>query len=142
MRINKANGFTLIEMMLVVVIIGMLASVVAANIPGILNKSRIKAALAQVKTFELALTDFNMDCGRFPTTDEGLQALVKDPGIEGWHGPYVNQRELNEDPWNKDYCYSDDPQHGLEFDVFSSGPDGEVYTDDDVGNWKMKKVKD
>lgn len=136
------GGFTLIEMMIVVVIMGILAAVVLPNVIPQAEGARIKGASAQVMTLETALNSFYLDCSRYPTTSEGLQALVQDPGLDAWHGPYLTRKELNEDPWGNEYCYSEEPDRGVDFDVFSKGPDGQENTDDDIGNWKMKKEKD
>lgn len=132
---NKEAGFTLVELMLVVVILGILAAVVLPNLSGMSEKAKINAAKAQISTLETALDNFELDTGSFPTTDQGLQALVADPGIEGWSRPYLRKKAVPKDPWNNEYIYKREGERGVNFEVFSMGPDGQENTDDDIGNW-------
>lgn len=135
MKRTREAGFTLVELMLVVVILGILAAVVLPNLAGQQEKGKRAAAKTQISTFELSLDQFELDCGRYPTTEEGLNALVSDPGISGWNGPYLKRREVPRDPWQEDYVYKIDGGRGVNYDVFSKGADKQENTDDDIGNW-------
>jgi general secretion pathway protein G len=134
----KRTAFTLIEMILVVVIIGLLASLVLPQFIGRGREAKIAAAQAQIDSFKIALNNFELDTGRFPTTTEGLQALVEKPASLGadsnWR-PYLDEKKIPTDPWDNEYLYR---QPGVEnphtYDLFSSGPDGKPNTDDDIGN--------
>ena len=143
-RRHAAAGFTLIELMLVIVIIATLAAVVAMNVVGKSNEGRIGAAKAQIATFEQCLAQFEADCGRFPTTAEGLDALrTPQASIKGWKGPYLT-KDVPNDPWGNPYQYRSPGQHGVAgqtstFDIWSNGPDGQEGTPDDIQNWALDK---
>lgn len=135
-RMGRA-GFTLVELILVITIIGIMASVVAINVRGSTLRAKKNAAKAQIKTFETALSTFDIHMGRYPTSDEGLRALIENPdGGDEWGGPYLRSRDVPKDPWNNDYIYNPDGSRGIDFDVFSVGPDGQEGTEDDIGNWE------
>jgi general secretion pathway protein G len=118
------NGFTLIELLVVLVILVLLASLVGPRVIGYLGSSRTKAAKIQVESLSSALELFKLDIGRYPTTSEGLKALVEAPGgASGWSGPYLTKREVPNDPWGRPYNYRSD---GLaSFDIFSLGADNQ-----------------
>ena len=132
------KGFTLIELLVVVIIIGLLASLVAPKFFGKLAQSRIKTAKAQIELFGAALDEFRLDNGRYPTTEEGLQALRTRPeGLENWAGPYL-PKEIPKDPWGHDYVYKSPGEHG-DYDLLSYGRDGQPGgegEDADVVSWK------
>jgi general secretion pathway protein G len=142
MRRNRRQGFTLIELMLVIVIIATLAAIVATNIAGKGQEAKIGAAKQQISNLESALDMFEAECGRYPTTAEGLEALRTAPsGIKNWKGPYM-KKEIPLDPWQNPYGYRSPGQHGASsVDLWSNGPDGQEGTDDDIQNWNLDKVK-
>jgi len=127
-------GFTLIELIMVIVILGMLAAVVGPNVYDKLVKSRDQIAKIQISELESALQLYVFDTGRFPTTAEGLQALIRNPtGIDSWNGPYM-KKGVPLDPWGRQYAYKSPGDHD-DFDIFSFGADGLEGTEDDVCSW-------
>lgn len=141
MKQGRESGFTLVELMLVVVILGILAAVVLPNLAGKIGIARKGGVKAQISAFENALDQFEIDCGRYPTTEEGLQALITDPGIEGWHGPYLRKKSALKDPWGKPYMYNvEATRSGINYDVYSTGEDGQDNTEDDIGNWEAEET--
>lgn len=116
------GGFTLIELIVVVLIIGMLAALVAPKFFGKVEESRVRAAQAQIELFGAALDQFRLDVGRYPTTAEGLSALrVQASGLESWRGPYI-RKEVPRDPWGKEFVYTSPGEHD-EYDIVSLGAD-------------------
>ena len=136
---NSERGFTLIELIVVLVILSLLAAVVVPNIYKHLSTSRSQIARVQIGEFESALSLFAFDVGRYPTQAEGLEALVSNPGnLPSWNGPYL-KKALPMDPWGKPYVYRIPGTHGIEFDLFSYGPDGVEGGEGenaDITNWK------
>ncbi len=124
MKITNGNkGFTLIEIMIVMIIIGLLAALVAPKFFGRLSSAKLSAAKAQIELIGTALDAFRLDTGRYPTTEEGLKALREKPsGVENWHGPYL-PKEIPLDPWKRPYIYKCPGEHG-EYDLISYGLDG------------------
>lgn len=140
-RAFAARGFTLIEIMVVVVIIGLLAAIVAPNVIGNIDQAAVTRARQDVRSIETALNLYRLDNFRYPTTDQGLQALVSNPGqnaAPNWKsGGYLDR--VPRDPWNNLYQYSNPGQRG-EFDVWSFGADrqpGGEDVDADIGNWNL-----
>jgi general secretion pathway protein G len=132
---RSEKGFTLIELIVVLVILGLLAAVVGPKVYEKLAGSKSKIAKIQITELEGALQMYSFDMGQFPSSSEGLEALVRNPGSsETWKGPYL-AKELPKDPWDRAYVYRYPGMHG-EFDIFSLGPDGSEGTDDDVCSWK------
>lgn len=115
------RAFTLIELIVVVLIIGLLAALVAPKFFGKVEESRIKATQAQIELFGAALDQFRLDVGRYPTTSEGLSALRADAGIENWRGPYI-KKEIPKDPWGREFAYTSPGEHD-EYDIVSLGAD-------------------
>jgi general secretion pathway protein G len=141
-RIRAAqSGFTLIEIIVVVVIIGLLAAVVTQTLSGRTDDARIAKARQDIQAMETALTLYKLDNFRYPTSEQGLRALVEkpaDPDIRNWkEGGYV--KRLSKDPWGRDYLYESPGTHG-EIDIYTLGADGQAggeKADADIGNWTL-----
>ncbi len=137
--IRNSSGFTLIELIVVVVIIGLLAGLVLPQFIRQEEKAKLKAARAQIELFATALDTFRLDVGRYPTTEEGLQALRQKPGnLDRWDGPYL-KKDLPLDPWNKPYVYKSPGDHGP-YDIVSYGADGVPGGDGDnrdINSWEQ-----
>jgi len=138
-RIRSQNGFTLIELIVVMIILGLLAALVAPRIFGRVGQARQKAARTQIELFGTALDSFRLDVGRYPTTSEGLESLLRQPSdAEGWNGPYLKKSEIPLDPWGQPYQYRSPGEHG-DYDLYSYGADkteGGEGEDADVVSWK------
>ncbi len=139
MRIlRRDQGFTLVELMLVVIIIGVLVAMVAPRLTGRSRQAKEAAAQADITAhLSAALDMFELDNGRFPTTAEGMDALRTAPaGVRRWKGPYL-KRPIPMDAWGRPYIYRSPGQHNREdYDLFSYGPDGVEGNEDDITNWK------
>ncbi|HEX9052944.1 MAG TPA: type II secretion system major pseudopilin GspG [Anaeromyxobacter sp.] len=137
-RPGPGGGFTLLELLVVMVIIGLLAGFVAPRYFAQVGKSQVKVARAQIDALDKALDQFRLDVGRYPTTEEGLQALVAQPGGDAsWAGPYL-KKGVPADPWGRPYLYQQPGTHGGDFDLQSYGKDGRpggTGEDADVTNW-------
>ncbi len=132
---RSEKGFSLIELIVVLVILGLLAAVVAPNVYNKLAKGKDQIAKIQIKEIEGAIQLFSFDMGRNPDSAEGLEALVRNPGgFDSWKGPYL-AKTLPADPWGKPYIYRSPGSHG-DYDLFSPGADGTEGNDDDICNWK------
>jgi general secretion pathway protein G len=117
-------GFTLIEMLVVLVIIGLIMGLVGPRVLSYLSDSRIKATRLQIASFSNSLDLYYLDVGRYPTTQEGLAALVKrPPGVDVWNGPYLKGGAVPLDPWRNAYVYTAPGAHGG-YDLMSFGSDG------------------
>jgi len=132
------KGFTLVELLVVMVIIGLLAALVGPKLFPKLGKGKQSAAKAQIELLSQGLDQFRLDVGRYPTTQEGLAALITNPGgLDNWDGPYL-KKALPNDPWGKPYGYQCPGTHG-EFDIYSYGRDGAPGgegEDKDVASWE------
>ncbi|MBI4455056.1 MAG: type II secretion system major pseudopilin GspG [Acidobacteria bacterium] len=137
-RNKREKGFSLIELIVVLVILGLLAAVVGPAVMRRLKGSRTQIAKIQISQFEESLDLFNFDVGRYPGTQEGLQALIQNSGnVPNWSGPYLKKNALPKDPWGHDYVYRSPGQHG-EYDLYSLGADGQEGGDGenaDVSSW-------
>ena len=138
---QSMGGFTLMELLVVLAILGLLMSLVGPQVLKQLGGAKTKTAAIQIKDLEQSLEMYKLDVGRFPTTEQGLVALVTKPGsVSGWNGPYLKS-DVPLDPWNREYNYKYPGEHG-ELDIFSYGqngaPGGEGE-DADVGNWKQPR---
>jgi general secretion pathway protein G len=119
------RGFTLVEMLVVITIIGLIMGLIGPRVLNYLSESKVKAAKIQMQSFSSALDLFNLDAGRYPSTAEGLAALVRHtPGVEAWNGPYLRGGSVPNDPWNHPYIYRAPGQHGA-YDIMSYGADGQ-----------------
>ena len=134
---NRNGGFTLLELLVVLVILGLLAGYVAPKYFSQVGKSEVKVARAQIDGLEKALEQYRIDIGHFPSTEQGLAALMVKPADEArWDGPYLKKAVPN-DPWGKPYQYRMPGEHG-ELDMFSFGRDGQpggTGVDADIVNW-------
>ncbi|MBW8365823.1 MAG: type II secretion system major pseudopilin GspG [Rhizobium sp.] len=134
---SRNRGFTLLELLVVLVILGLLAGYVAPKYFAQIGKSEVKTAKAQIVALEKALDQYRIDTGRYPNTEQGLAALNAKPADEPhWDGPYLKKAVPN-DPWGKPYQYKMPGEHG-EVDIFSFGRDGTSGgsgEDADIGNW-------
>ncbi len=116
-------GFSLLELLVVLAILGLLVGVVGPRVIGALGKAKGQTAEVQISNIELALDTFLLDVGRYPTQEEGLEALLNDPGgVAGWAGPYLNDESLPMDPWNRPYKFRS-KSSGTGVDVYSLGAD-------------------
>ncbi|HZZ42469.1 MAG TPA: type II secretion system major pseudopilin GspG [Tepidisphaeraceae bacterium] len=133
---NRRNAFTLIELLLVLVILAVLAAVVVPKFTHRSEDAKLTAAKTDISNMETALDAFEIDCGRTPTSEEGLQALVQNPAnLPDWKGPYL--KRLNMDPWQHPYVYVSPGQHNTSgIDLYSMGPDGREGNDD-ITNWQQ-----
>jgi general secretion pathway protein G len=137
-KMRNSDGFTLIELLVVMVIIGLLAALVGPRFIRQEEKAKIKATKAQIELLGTALDTFRLDVGRYPSTQEGLEALRTKPGgLERWDGPYL-KKDLPLDPWGKAYAYKSPGEHGA-FDIVSYGADGAAGGEEDnrdITSWE------
>lgn len=135
------GGFTLIELLLVMVILTVLAAVVVPKFTKRSEQARITAANTDISNLEVALDSFEVDMGRYPTSTEGLKALVDEPyGTKtlSWKGPYI-KRGVPNDPWGNQYVYTIPGKHNTYgYDLYSYGADGQEGGDDDIDNWSTR----
>src|SRR5262245_32560328 len=138
-RNNLTRAFTLIELLLVLVILGILAAIVVPKFSGRTEQARVTAAKTQISSFATALDAFEVDNGFYPKGRNGLADLVQQPkDAQNWRGPYL--KDVPKDPWNNDYVYEAPGRHNSAgYDVMSMGPDGRTGGDDDITNWEQKK---
>jgi general secretion pathway protein G len=133
----RSLGFTLLELLVVMVIIGLLAGYVGPKYFSQIGKSEVKVAKAQIDGLEKALDQYRLDVGHYPNTEQGLAGLIKAPvGENKWQGPYL-KKEVPKDPWGAAYQYRQPGEHG-EFDLFSFGKDGKAGGEGeaaDITNW-------
>jgi general secretion pathway protein G len=133
---KQYSAFTLIELLLVMVILVVLASIVVPKFTGRSEQARLTAAKTDISAIDGALDAFEVDNGRYPSNEEGLAALITAPsGLQNWHGPYLKRSTLPVDPWGAPYVYHYPGTHNANgYDLFSTGPDGREGNDD-VTNW-------
>ena len=139
----RQSGFTLVEVMVVLLIIGIMASIVAPNILGNQEDAQLKKAAVDIQQLESALEMYKLKNSQFPTTEQGLDALVNEPTIEPLPRNYPDGgfiRRLPEDPWNNPYTLISPGEMGR-VDIFSNGPDQQPGTDDDIGNWNLNEYQ-
>jgi general secretion pathway protein G len=138
MNLSRRNrGFTLIELMLVMVILAILAAIVVPKFTGKSEQARVAAAKTDIAGIETALDAFEIENGRYPTTEEGLAALMEAPsGLKKWNGPYL--KRLSPDPWGQPYNYRYPGTHTTNgYDLYSYGPEGREGGAGQVDNWTV-----
>ena len=138
--ISREAGFTFIELMMVVLIIGVLAAVIVPRVVKRGEDARIAAARADIEAMSLALDLYKIDNQKYPSTSQGLEALNKQPTTfpipPNWKGPYFKKNPDFKDPWGNKYGYVSPGVHNQDYDVSSYGPDGQDGGGDDIENWK------
>jgi general secretion pathway protein G len=137
---RRKHGFTLVEMLLVLVILAVLAAIVIPKFSGRSQQAKVTAAHSQISSIELALDAFEVDTGYYPTGNAGLNALVDEPsGAQNWKGPYL-KKGIPLDPWGNPYVYNYPGKNNAKgYDIMSMGPDGRAGGDDDITNWDARK---
>jgi len=142
---RRESGFTLIEIMVVLVIIAILGALIAPQILGRVDEARVTAARQDIRTLGTALDFYKMDNFRYPTTEQGLQALVEkpdDPAVRNWRaGGYLKSTTVPKDPWGNEYRYLQPGSKGGAYDLYSFGSDGETGgegADADIGSWNLE----
>jgi general secretion pathway protein G len=137
-RARGDAGFTLVEILVVIAIIALIVGIVGPRVLNYLAESKVKAAKIQIQSLSSALDLFNLDTGRYPSSSEGLVALVQSPGnIQAWNGPYLKGGVVPDDPWGKAYVYRSPGEHGP-YDIMSYGSDGQeggTGTAADIVSW-------
>ena len=124
-RITKPRGFTLVELLVVLAILGMLAALVGPQVLNQLGGAKSKSAQIQIRDLEQALELYKLDVGRFPNNGEGLEALVRSPSnARGWNGPYLRKDEIPLDPWGNEYQYQFPADTAAGYELISYGSDG------------------
>src|SRR5512133_1243378 len=136
---RSTQGFTLVEMLLVLVILGVLAAIVYPKVAGRGEQARVTSTQTQISAFKTALDAFEVDNGFYPKGRNGLQDLVQKPrDAVNWRGPYLES--IPKDPWGNEYVYENPGKRNQNsFDIMSLGPDGRSGTEDDIGNWSAGK---
>lgn len=139
MKNLRQQGFTLLEVMVVIVILGILASMVVPNLMGSQERANVQKAVSDINALETSLSMYKLDNYNYPSTEQGLDALVEETDVEPLprrfpEGGYV--KRLPKDPWGNEYQLLNPGENG-KYDVFSMGQDGEAGTDDDIGNWNL-----
>ena len=136
---HRAGGFTLIELLVVLAILGLLIGLVTPQVMKYLGRAKTDTARVDVQNIGVALDLFRLDLARYPTQEEGLKALIRQPpGLERWQGPYLKQTREPTDPWGRPYHYQIPSQHGGEYDIYTLGADdapGGTGENQDVTSW-------
>ncbi|WP_448213676.1 type II secretion system major pseudopilin GspG [Colwellia sp. MEBiC06753] len=136
---QRQSGFTLLEVMVVIVILGILASMVVPNLMGSQERANVQKAVSDITALETSLSMYKMDNYNYPTTEQGLEALVTQTDVEPLPRRFPEDgyiKRLPNDPWGNEYQLLNPGEMG-KIDIFSMGPDGEAGTDDDIGNWNL-----
>jgi general secretion pathway protein G len=136
---RKQTGFTLLELLVVLGIIAMLAGLVGPQVMKHMGESKVRAAKVQIEDLSQTMDMYKLDVGSYPTTEQGLNALIENPGdIQRWNGPYLRKAKVPLDPWNNEYRYTSPGEHG-KFDISSFGADGKEGgegEDKDLNSWE------
>jgi len=138
---RRFRGFTLTELLVVMVIIVLLAGVAVTYVPKRIEEARVAKTQAEIRTLESALRQFQIRMGDVPTQAESLEALVTAPqgnrNVDKWNGPYLNPPVVPQDAWGNPYIYRAPGSHNTDFDLLSTGKDGREGTDDDITSWEQ-----
>jgi len=135
------RGFSLIELLVVIIILGLIASLVGPRLFGRVGQSKQAAARAQIELFGAALDQYRLDVGAYPSSGAGLQALVQNPNVVAWNGPYLRKSPVPVDPWGRPYQYRCCPGDHGDYDIWSHGADGVQGGDGentDVTSWEAR----
>ena len=136
---RRQTGFTLLELLVVLGIIAMLAGLVGPQVMKHMGESKVKAAKVQIEDLAQTLDMYKLDVGSYPTSEQGLNALIENPGdVQRWNGPYLRKAKVPLDPWNNEYRYTSPGEHG-KFDISSLGADGKEGgegEDKDLNSWE------
>ena len=139
--LGSARGFSLIELLVVIIILGLLAGLVGPRLFGRVGQSKTAAARAQIELFGAALDQYRLDVGSYPPSGAGLDALVKNPNAPNWGGPYLKKNLVPVDPWGKPYQYKCCPGDHGDYDIWTLGADGAPGGEGenaDVSSWTAK----
>lgn len=138
-KLRNELGFTLVEMLLVLVILAALAAVVVPKFAGRSQQAKETAAKSQVSNMEIAIDSYEVDMGEFPRSGNNLAELINQPSgnnVNAWQGPYMKKGAIPQDPWGQDYIYVFPGKNNVgSYDLYSIGPDGKSGTEDDITNW-------
>ncbi len=139
--IRGEHGFTLIELIVVIIILGLVVGLVGPRIFGRVGQSKQAAAKAQIELLGAALDQYRLDVGSYPSSGQGLEALVRNPGVANWNGPYLKKPSVPKDPWGNPYHYKCCPGDHDDYDIWSYGADnapGGEGENADVASWDVK----
>ena len=138
---TRQKGFTLVEMLLVLVILATLAAVVVPKFAGRTKQAKVTAAKSQITNLEIAIDSFEIDMGNFPKAGNDLRDLIEEPNsnnVQDWQGPYL-KKGIPRDPWGKEYVYNYPGKMNIgSYDISSGGLDMKVGTEDDITNWQTE----
>lgn len=138
---KNSSGFSLIELLVVIIILGLIAGLVGPRLFGRVGQSKQATAKAQIELLGAALDQYRLDVGSYPPTATGLDALVRKPNVPNWNGPYLKKEAVPNDPWGKPYLYKCCPGDHGEYDIYSYGFDGAAGGEGesgDVTSWSVK----
>ena len=139
--LRDQRGFSLIELLVVIIILGLIAGLVGPRLFGRVGQSKIAAARAQIELFGAALDQYRLDIGAYPAAGAGLQALVQNPNVAAWNGPYLKKPAVPSDPWGRPYQYKCCPGDHGDYDIWTTGADGAPGGEGenaDITSWEVK----